>query len=153
MANSYTQLYIQIVFPVKSRARLILPSWKERLHRYITGIVQAKRHKMLQIHCMPDHAHIFIGMKPHEAISDLVRDLKRDSSAFINQNGLAGGRFSWQDGFGAFSYSHRDIPNVIKYIQNQVIHHGQSTFEEEYLELLKRYEVEYNPKYIFDPLE
>ncbi len=151
MANSYTQLYIQIVFPVKYRARLISPIWKERLHRYITGIVQGKGHKMLQIHCMPDHAHIFIGMNPSEALSDLVRDIKKDSSAFINNKGLVQGRFAWQEGFGAFSYSHDDIPRVIHYIQNQEYHHKEKSFQQEYVKFLEEFHVDFKPDYIFEP--
>jgi len=150
MANTYTQLYIQIVFAVKYRARLIGFHWRETLEKYITGIVQAKGHKLLRIACMPEHVHIFIGMRPHESLSDLVRDIKRDSTAFINDRGLAGGRFAWQNGFGAFSYSPVHAPNVIRYIMNQEQHHHISTFREEYEKFLREYEVEFQTKYTFE---
>ena len=147
MANTYTQIFIQIVFAVKFRARLVSPVWKNGLERYITGIVQNKGHKMIRLSCMPDHSHIFIGMKPHEALSDLVRDVKRDSTAFINSQNWVRGRFAWQEGFGGFSYSPRDVDRVVKYIMNQEEHHRRVTFKEEYEVFLREFGVEYDPRY------
>jgi len=106
MSNTYTQIYIHVVFAVKHRDALISSSWKERLHKYITGIVQNQGHKLIAVNTMPDHAHVFIGMKPDTALSDLVRDIKRDSTNFINNDIKIRGKFGWQEGFGAFSYSH-----------------------------------------------
>ncbi len=150
MANTYTQLYIQIVFAVKHRHALISLSWKERLHKYITGIVQNQGNKMIAINTMPNHGHIFIGMKPDIALSDLVRDVKRDSTNFVNHEVLPNGKFGWQEGFGAFSYSHSQIDAVVKYIMNQEEHHRRKTFREEYETLLKKCNVAYDNRYLFD---
>ncbi len=150
MANTYTQIYIQIVFAVRNRAALISPQWKERLHKYITGIVQNKGHKLLAINSMPDHLHIFIGMKPDEALSDLVRDVKRDSTNFVNEEIKPKSRFGWQEGFGAFSYSRSAIDTVVKYILNQEEHHRRKTFREEYESFLKEFAVEYDTRYVFE---
>lgn len=153
MANTYTQIYIQIVFAVRNRAALILPQWKERLHKYITGIVQNKGHKLLAINSMPDHLHIFIGMKPDEALSDLVRDVKRDSTNFVNEEIKPKNKFGWQEGFGAFSYSRSAIDTVVKYILNQEEHHRRKTFREEYESFLKEFGVEYDNRYVFEYFE
>ena len=134
MANTYTQLYIHIVFAVKGRVNLIPKSHKEELHKYITGIVQKRRHKMLAIHCMPNHCHVFVGLQPYMAISDLVRDIKANSSHFINEKQWVRGKFSWQEGYGAFSHSRAQ---VVKYILNQEEHHRTKTFKEEYLQMLR----------------
>jgi putative transposase len=153
MANTYTQIYIQVVFAVRNRAALISPQWKERLHKYITGIVQNRGHKLLAINSMPDHLHIFIGMKPDEALSDLVRDVKRDSTNFVNQEIRPRGKFGWQEGFGAFSYSRSDIDAVVKYILHQEEHHRRRTFREEYETFLKEFAVEYDTRYVFEYFE
>ena len=155
MANTYTQIYIHLVFAVKHREALISSAWKERLHKYITGIVQNQGHKLIAINTVPNHAHIFIGMKPDAALSDLVRDIKRDSTNFINSEIRLHGKFSWQEGFGAFSYSHSQIDSVTQYILKQEEHHHRKTFREEYEEMLKDFKVEYNSRYLFewmDPL-
>ncbi len=153
MANTYTQIYIHIVFAVQGRQNLIPKEHKEELHKYITGIVQNKGQKLIAINSMPDHVHIFIGMKPAVALSDLVRDIKNNSSTFINEKKWVRGKFIWQKGFGAFSYGHSQIDTVVKYIQNQEEHHEKKTFREEYLEMLKKFEVEYNEKYLFEWIE
>lgn len=153
MANTYTQIYIQIVFAVRNRAALISPQWKERLHKYITGIVQNKGHKLIAINSMPDHIHIFIGMKPDEALSDLVRDVKRDSTNFVNEDIKPKSRFGWQEGFGAFSYSRSAIDTVVKYILNQEEHHRHKTFGEEYEAFLKEFAVDYDTRYVFEYFE
>ncbi len=150
MANTYSQIYIQIVFAVKGRQNLIKREHKEELHKYITGIVKAKKQKLLAINCMPDHTHMFIGFTPDMKISDLVRDVKSISSGFINEKKFVKGKFNWQHGFGAFSYSHSQIDRVVKYVLNQEEHHKKRTFREEYIVLLEKFNVEYNPKYIFE---
>jgi len=150
MANTYTQIYIHIVFAVQGRQNLITKEHKEELHKYITGIVQNKGQKLIAINSMPDHVHIFIGMKPTVALSDLVRDIKNNSSSFINEKRWVRGKFNWQKGFGAFSYGHSQIDVVVKYIQNQEKYHKQKTFREEYLEMLQKFAVEYDDKYLFE---
>lgn len=151
MANTYTQLYIHIVFAVKGRQRLIPEEHKEALHQYITRIITNKKQTVIRINSMPDHIHIFIGLTPDIALSDLVRDIKANSTKFMNNNGWVVGRFEWQTGFSAFSYSRSQIDDVVEYIKNQEIHHKRMTFQEEYLEFLKRFDVSYDPKYVFDP--
>ncbi len=153
MANTSTQIYIHIVFAVKHRDALISSSWKERLHKYITGIVQNQGHKLIAINTMPNHAHIFIGMKPDTPLSDLVRDIKRDSTNFVNNEIRLHGKFGWQNGFGAFSYSHSQIDSVVKYILNQEKHHRRKTFREEYQAVLLEFAVEYNERYMYDWIE
>jgi putative transposase len=153
MANTYTRIYIHIVFAVKYRHALIESAWKERLHKYITGIVQNRGHKLIAINTMPNHGHIFIGMKPDAALSDLIRDIKRDSTNFVNNEIRLNGKFSWQEGFGAFSYSHSQIDSVVKYIFNQEEHHCVKTFREEYESMLKDYEIEHDSRYIFEWIE
>jgi putative transposase len=148
MANTYTQLHIQLVFAVKFRVALIQKEWKDRLHQYITGIFQNNEHKMLQINSMPDHIHIFIGMRPNQSLSSLVQNVKTESSKWIKENKLCKS-FAWQEGFGAFSYSKSHVPEVIRYIQNQEVHHKKESFLNEYRRLLKAFEIDYNEKYIF----
>ena len=150
MANTYSQIYIQIVFAVKGRQNLIRNEHKEEIHKYITGIVKNKNQKLLAINCMPDHTHIFAGLKPDIKISDLVRDVKSFSSGFINEKRFVKGKFSWQLGFGAFSCSQSHIDKVVKYVLNQEEHHKKKTFREEYIGLLEKFNVEYDPKYIFE---
>lgn len=153
MANSYSQIYIQIVFAVKHRDAVIKFKWEERLYRYITGIVQNKSQKMLAINGMPDHIHFLIGLKPECCLSDLIREIKKASNEFINEHRLTPTKFYWQEGFGAFSYSRSQIETVAKYILNQKEHHKKQTFQEEYLEFLEKFEIEYNEKYLFEWLE
>ena len=150
MANTYTQLYIQLVFAVKGREQLIPELHRENVQKYITGIITNKDHKCLAIYAMPDHIHILIGYNPSDSISDLVRDIKVSSSKFIsNQNWMPKG-FKWQEGFGAFSYSRSHLDRIVKYIRNQKEHHSRQTFKAEYLELLENFNVDYNDKYLFD---
>lgn len=153
MPNTYTQIHIQFVFAVKYRAALIREDWKERLHQYITGIFQQNNHKMLQINSMPDHIHIFIGMRPHQSISSVIQNVKTETSKWINAEKLCPHSFAWQEGYGAFSYSKSHVPNVIAYIQNQEIHHKQETFLDEYRRFLKAFEIDWDEKYIFKELE
>jgi REP element-mobilizing transposase RayT len=146
----YSQIYIQIVFAVKNRDALIDPSWDERLYQYITGIVQNKDQKMIAINGTTNHIHFFIGMKPSCCLSDLVREVKKSSNEFVKENKFCKFKFNWQEGYGAFSYSHSQIDRVVKYILSQKEHHRIKTFKEEYLGFLKKYNVEYNEKYLFD---
>jgi putative transposase len=149
MANTYTQLHIQFIFAVKYRAALIQKSWNNELEKYMTGIFQANHHKMLQIKTMPDHIHIFIGMRPAQSISSLLQNVKTESSKWINHNGFCNTNFAWQEGFGAFSYSKSHVPAVIRYIQNQEIHHKKQTFLNEYRRYLKDFEIDYDEQFIF----
>lgn len=150
MPNTYTQIYIQFVFAVKWRESLIQSSWKDELSKYITGIVQHNKSKMLAINGMSDHIHIFIGYKPSISIPDLIKDIKVASSLWINERKFTAGKFNWQEGYGAFSYRLRDIDEICKYILNQELHHHKKTFREEYTELLKAFSVEYEDKYLFE---
>ncbi len=152
MANTYTQIHIQIVFSVQNRKNLIHKTWKDELYKYITGIIQNNGHKVLQINGTSDHIHIFIGMRPKQSLSDLVKDIKGRSSKWINSRGFLPNRFSWQEGFGGFSYAKSQVPTIIRYIQNQEIHHKKRSFTEEYLDLLKEFGVDYKSQYIFKPV-
>ena len=137
MANTYSQIYIQIVFAVKGRQNLIAKENREELHKFITGIVTNREQKLLAIFAMPDHVHILVGLKPSISISDLVRDIKAGSSKFINDSKWIKGKFNWQEGFGAFSYSKSNLDNVVKYILNQEERHQKKTFKNEYLDLIR----------------
>ncbi len=149
MANTYTQIYIHVVFAVEGRQNLIDPRHNDRLQKYITGIVSSHKHKLIAINNMPDHMHLLIGLLPDQSLSDLVRDIKANSSKFINELKWVAGRFSWQEGFGAFSYSRSQLNAVIHYIDNQQKHHAKKSFREEYLELLEKFAVPYDPRYVF----
>ncbi len=152
MPNTYTQLHIQFVFAVKYRASCIHISWKDELYKYITGIIQNNKHKLIAINGMPDHIHILIGLRPGQSISDLMQDIKGNSSKWINEKRFISGKFEWQEGYGAFSYGKSQLKNVIKYIENQESHHQKKTFVEEYLDFLQKFEVDYDEKYIFKEL-
>jgi len=152
MPNTYTQLYIHFVFAVKYRQATIQEEWEGRLQKYITGVVQNNGHKLLAINTMPDHLHLFIGLNPKQSISELMRQVKGDSSEFVNKEKFTKRKFYWQDGYGAFSNSRSQIDGVVKYILNQKEHHATKTFREEYLDILKDYAVEYDEKYIFHDL-
>jgi putative transposase len=149
MANTYTQLQIQFAFAVKYRKAMIENVWKEDLHKYITGIFQKNRHKLLQINSMPDHLHAFIGMRPHQSMSGLIQNIKTESSKWINDKKYCKSAFEWQDGYGAFSYSKSHVPDVIRYIQNQEAHHRKESFLDEYRTLLKIFEIDYDERFIF----
>ena len=150
MANTYTQIHIHLVFAVKFRHGIIQTKWKDNLYKYITGIIQNNNHKLLGINGMPDHIHILIGLRPSQSISDLMKDVKQGSSLWINENRLTDEHFEWQEGYGAFSHSKSQIDRVIHYIQNQEEHHKKKTFREEYLDFLKKFEIEYDEKYLFE---
>ena len=152
MPNTYTQIHIQFVFAVKFRNCVIQSAWKEELHKYITGIVQLHSHKLIAINSMPDHVHVFIGMRPTQSVSDLMQDVKGSSSKWINDKNLTVKHFEWQEGYGAFSYSKSHIKNVIEYIENQEQHHRVKTFREEYIDFLEKFEIDYDERYIFHEL-
>ena len=153
MANTFSQIYIQTVFAVSGRMSLITSDYKEELHKYITGIVRNKGQKLLQINGMSDHLHVLIGLRPAMAIADLVRDIKSDSSDWINRRRLARGKFAWQEGYGAFSYGHSQLDTIIRYIQNQERHHKRRSFRDEYLTLLKKFEIEFKEEHVFKFIE
>ena len=148
MANTFTQIH-QFVFAVQFRAAFIHKDWKERLHQYITGIIQNNQHKMLQINSMPDHIHILIGMRPSQSVSSLIQNVKSESTKWINDNHFTKSQFAWQEGYGAFSYSKSSLPAVIRYIQNQEKHHQKHSFIDEYKVFLKAFEIDYDERYIF----
>jgi len=149
MANTYSQIYIQIVFAVEGRQNLIAPEHNDELQKYIVGIITGQKQKLIAINNMPDHFHILVGLQPDVALSDLVRHIKTNSSKFINDKRWIYGRFAWQEGFGAFSYSRSQLDAVIHYIQNQHKHHAGKTFREEYIDLLEKFGVAYDKRYIF----
>ncbi len=149
MANAYYQITMQLVCAVKHREALILNQFKNDLHKYIAGILLKQKHKPLAINSMPDHIHILFGMHPCD-IPSLIRDIKSDSSTFINQHKLSRRRFHWQKGYGLFSYSISQRPYVIRYIENQEEHHKKRSFRKEYNSFLKKNHVDFNPDYIFD---
>jgi putative transposase len=150
MANTYSQIYIQIVFAVKGRQNFIKEPFREELQKYMTGIITNKKQKLYAIYCMPDHTHILVSIKPDVSISDLVRDIKANSSSFIKEKNLVSSPFSWQEGFGAFSYSKSQASVLVRYILNQPDHHRKKKFREEYLDFLNQFEIEYNEKYLFE---
>ena len=153
MAGTFTQVYIQYVFAVKGRKNLLQKPWREEVFKYMSGIIKSKNQKSIIVNGVADHVHVFVGLKPTMKISDLVRDVKNNSSKFINEQNYLRTKFSWQEGYGAFSYAHSQIERVYRYIANQEQHHKKKTFREEYNEILKRFEVEHNEKYLFDWLE
>lgn len=152
MANTYTQIHVQFVFAVKYRDGLINPLFKEELYQYISGIIKNHNHKLIAINGMPDHIHIFIGMRPTQSISELIQDIKGNSSKWINEKKFLKVKFEWQEGYGAFSYSKSHVPNVINYIKNQEEHHKKESFRNEYLKFLNSFEVEYDERFIFKDL-
>lgn len=150
MANTFSQIYIQIVFAVRNRKALINQNWEEQLHKYITGIVQNKGQKMLAVNGTSNHIHIFIGMKPTCCLSDLVREIKKSTNTFIKEKHFTRFKFEWQEGYGSFSYSHSQLSDVIQYIENQKEHHKTRTFKEEYHALLNAFAIEFHEKYVFE---
>lgn len=153
MANTYTQIHVHAIFAVRHRIGIIRNERKDELYRYISGIIQNHKHKLLAINGMSDHLHIFFGMRPSQSLSDLMQDVKANSSRWINEKKLVKGRFEWQEGFGAFTYSKSQVAQVIRYIENQEAHHHVQTFLGEYKEFLERFDVNYDERYIFKVLE
>ncbi|MBA4184009.1 MAG: IS200/IS605 family transposase [Acidobacteria bacterium] len=153
MANTYSQIYVQVVFAVQGRENLIKSEWRDELYKYITGIVKNHEQKLIIIGGISNHIHILLGIKPNIALSDLVREIKANSSRFVNERKFVKGKFYWQEGFGAFSYSHSQLDAVIRYIENQEEHHTQKSFKDEYRGFLKNFRVEHDEKYLFEWLE
>ncbi len=153
MANTYTQLYIHIVFSVKNRHSLIRESFRDELEKYICGIVTYKRHKPLATYCMPDHTHLFVGLNPAETIADLVRDVKTGTSSLLKQKQWVPSGFQWQEGYGAFSHARSQLDTVVRYILTQPEHHRKHTFREEYIDMLTKAGIDYNDAYLFDWLD
>ncbi len=150
MANTYTQIFLHIIYVVKGRQNLIPSNKKEELFKYTAGIIKQKGHKVYIINGMSDHVHILLGYNPNESLSDLIKEIKRCTSIFINNNKWLRGRFEWQTGYGAFSYSKSQVDKIYNYIQNQENHHKKRSFREEYIEILKKFSVNYDDKYIFE---
>ncbi len=153
MANTFSQIYLQFVFAVRQRESLITKDHKEELHKYISGLVQHRNAKMLAVHCMPDHAHLFVGLKPTILISDFVKEIKVESNEFINKKKWVSGKFNWQEGYGVFSYSHSHIDRVVKYVRNQEIHHQLKSFKQEYHDFLKNFDIPFEERYLFNFIE
>ncbi len=153
MPNTFTQIHIHLVFCVQNRLSLIRPEWEKRLYQYMTGIIQNNGHKLLTLNGIPDHVHALIGFRPSQSLSDLMQDIKGDSSRWINTNRLTTGKFSWQEGYGAFSYSKSQIPVVTRYILNQKEHHRKKSFMEEYVKILDDFGIDYDERYIFKPIQ
>ncbi len=153
MAGTYSQIYIQFVFAVQGRQNLLKREWRDEVFKYISGIIKNKEQKPIIVNGVEDHVHVFVGMKPSLAPSDLIRDVKNNSSNFINQHKWIEGRFNCQEGYGAFSYSHSQIETVYNYILRQEQHHAKQTFKDEYLDLLKKFEIEHDVKYLFEWVE
>jgi REP element-mobilizing transposase RayT len=153
MPGTFSQIYIQVVFAVKGRDNLISKSWKDELHQYIAGIIRGKEQKSIIVNGMPDHIHAFIGLKPSMSVSELVKDIKSNSSNFVNERRFVQGKFSWQEGYGAFSYGKSQVDRVYNFILTQEQHHKIKTFKEEYIDFLKNFEVQFDEKYLFDWIE
>ena len=150
MPNTYSQIYIQYVFAVQGRQNQLLKPWRDEVFKYISGIIKEKNQKPIIVNGVADHVHVFVGIKPSMNISNLVRDIKNSSSKFINEQKFIKSKFSWQEGYGAFSYAHSQIENVYQYILNQEEHHKKKTFKEEYLDFLQKFGIEYDEKYLFE---
>ncbi|OOG76843.1 IS200/IS605 family transposase [Algoriphagus sp. A40] len=150
MAGTFHQIYLQYVFAVKRRENLLLKPWREDIFKYISGIITNKGQKSIIVNGVSDHVHVFVGLNPSHNVSDLIRDIKNNSSNFINDQKFVKGKFNWQDGYGVFSYSHSQIDNVYKYIANQEKHHRKKSFNEEYIEFLEKFEIKFDKKYLFD---
>lgn len=153
MNGTYSRIYIQYVFAVKGRRNLLQKPWRDEVFKYISGIITAKKQKPIIVNGVSDHVHVFVGFKPSMHICDLIRDVKNNSSKFINEQKFLSCKFAWQEGYGVFSYSHSHIDRVYRYIANQEAHHGEISFKEEYIDMLKKNEIDYNEKYLFDWIE
>lgn len=150
MAGTFSQIYIQVVFAVNGRTNLLQKPWRDEVFKYMSGIIKGKNQKPIIVNGVANHVHLFVGLRPSMLLSDLIRDVKNNSSNFINEQKFVRGKFSWQEGFGSFSYSHSQIDQVYQYILNQEEHHHKRTFREEYIDFLKKFEVDYDEKYLFE---
>ena len=149
MANTYYQIYLQTVFAVKHRQALINKEWSNELYSTIGTLINDTKCKTIIVNGVEDHVHCMIGLKPGISVSDLMKNIKAKSSKYINDKSLTKKRFEWQEGYGVFSYSHSHVYKVYDYIKNQEIHHQKTTFLEEYIYLLKMFNIDYNNEYIF----
>ena len=150
MANTYTQLYVQFVFSVKGRENLIKEKFRDELEKVMCGIITDHKCKTYAIYCNPDHTHIFVGLHPTISVSKIIEQVKSGSSNWLNEKKYIAGKFNWQDGYGAFTYSKSHIDKVVKYILNQPEHHKKQSFREEHLSSLAKFEIDYDPKYLFE---
>jgi REP element-mobilizing transposase RayT len=150
MGDTYTQLYVHLIFAVKGRQNQISKEWNVELYKFISGLVKNKKQKLIAINGMPDHIHILLGIKPDIALSPLVKVIKTSSTNFINEEKFLLGKFYWQEGFGAFSCSPSNLSKVANYIENQEEHHKRRSFKDEYIALLKKHEIEYKEEYLFE---
>ena len=150
MPKTYTQLYVQYVFTVKGRKNFIPKSHNKQLHKYIRGIIEKRKSTLLAINNMSDHMHILTSINPNYSFSKFIQEIKAGSSKYINDQKWIAGKFQWQSGYGAFSYSKSHIEDVVNYIKNQEHHHQKKTFREEYIDFLEKFSVEYDDKYLFE---
>ena len=150
MSGTFSQLYIQYVFAVKGRQNLIQSSFEKEVYSYIAGIIRNKGQKPLAVNGMPDHIHVLVGLKPVKEITDLIGDIKNNSTNFVNEKGLLKQKFAWQEGYGVFSYSESNYGKVIEYIKNQKQHHKKRSFRQEYTVLLKKFHIQFDEKYLFE---
>ncbi len=153
MAGTFSQIYIQAVFAVKGRENLLQKQWRDEVFKYMAGIIKGKNQKPIIVNGVADHVHLFIGLKPVMALSDLIREVKNNTTNFINEKKFVKGKFSWQEGYGAFSYSHSQLDTVYQYILNQEEHHRKKTFREEYIDFLQKFKIEHDEKYLFEWIE
>jgi REP element-mobilizing transposase RayT len=149
MANTYSKLLVHLIFVVKYRQSLIAKDWKDELCKYASGIITNKHHKLIAINCMPDHMLLLLSYNPDTRLPDIVRDLKSNTSRFINESKKCRTRFLWQSGYAAFSVGHSQLSMVARYIENQELHHKKKAFRKEYRELLTKNEIEFEEKYLF----
>ena len=152
MANTYHQIYLQVVFAVKYRQAVIKKEWKHQLYAVIGNIINETKCKTIIVNGMEDHVHCFLALKPVVSISELMKTVKAKSSKYINDHALTPERFGWQEGYGVFSYSQSGVDAVYKYIQNQEEHHKKQNFKDEYENFLKKYQVAYDNQYLFQQL-
>ena len=152
MANTYHQIYLQVVFAVKYRNAVIDKAWRSQLLGVIGNLINEANCKTIIVNGVEDHIHCFVGLKPVVSVSELMKTVKAKSSKYINDHSLTANRFEWQEGYGVFSYHQSLVDTVFKYIQNQEEHHRMQSFSEEYLGLLKEFKVEYDEQYIFQEL-
>jgi putative transposase len=148
--GAFTQMYVQLIFAVQKRENILFKTIRPRIYEYISGIIRDLNHKSIIVNGTSDHIHILYGVNPSVSVSDTVHDIKRGSSIFINDNRLVPGRFSWQEGYGGFTYSRSQIESVYRYIENQEEHRSKKSFREEYISLLEENEIDYNPAYLFE---
>ncbi len=150
MPGTFTQLYVQCIFAVKGRQKLLNKTWREDVFKYMAGILTNKGQKPIIINGVEDHVHLLIGLTSSVSISELIRDVKNNSSQFINNHNWVRGKFYWQEGFGAFTYSHSQLDMIYNYVKNQEEHHKVKSFKEKYLAFLNKFNVTYEEKYVFD---